>query len=62
MSNDIRDQINERMGQLGWSVYRLSKELGGKVPGIHLGDVCAYALRRCLDRGALVGSHEEKQF
>jgi hypothetical protein len=33
-----------------------------KFPGIQLGDVCAYAVRRYLDKGAVVGTHEEKQF
>jgi hypothetical protein len=33
-----------------------------KFPGIQLGDVCAYAVRRYLDRGAVPGGHEEKQF
>ncbi len=33
-----------------------------KFPGIQLGDVCAYAVRRYLDKGATVGSHEEMQF
>jgi hypothetical protein len=33
-----------------------------KFPGIQLGDVGAYAVRRYLDKGAVVGSHEEKQF
>jgi len=33
-----------------------------KFPGIQIGDVCAYALRRYLDKGNVVGSHEEKQF
>jgi hypothetical protein len=32
-----------------------------KLPGIQIGDVCAYALRRYLDKGAATGSHEEKQ-
>jgi hypothetical protein len=33
-----------------------------KFPGIQIGDVCAYALRRYLDKGGAAGSHEEKQF
>jgi uncharacterized protein DUF3800 len=33
-----------------------------KFPGVQIVDVCAYALRRYLDKGGLVGSHEEKQF
>jgi soluble cytochrome b562 len=33
-----------------------------KFPGIQIGDVCAYALRRYLDQGHVAGSHEEKQF
>ncbi len=33
-----------------------------KFPGIQIGDVCAYAVRRYLDKGATAGSHEEKQF
>ncbi|HEX4146421.1 MAG TPA: DUF3800 domain-containing protein [Pirellulales bacterium] len=34
----------------------------GKFPGVQIVDACAYALRRYLDRGAVVGGHEEKQF
>ncbi len=30
--------------------------------GLQIADVCAYALRRYLDRGAVVGSHEERNF
>jgi hypothetical protein len=33
-----------------------------KFPGIQIGDVCAYALRRYLDKGGALNSHEEKQF
>jgi hypothetical protein len=33
-----------------------------KFPGIQIGDLCAYALRRYLDKGGVAGSHEEKQF
>ncbi len=33
-----------------------------KFPGIQIVDLCAYALRRYLDRGAIAGSHEERQF
>ena len=33
-----------------------------RLPGIQLVDVCAYALRRYLDKSAVKGSHEEKQF
>ncbi|MGF1632410.1 MAG: DUF3800 domain-containing protein [Phycisphaerae bacterium] len=33
-----------------------------KFPGTQLGDVCAYAVRRYLDKGAVAGSHEKKQF
>ncbi len=33
-----------------------------KVAGIQIGDICAYALRRYLDKGAVTDSHEEKQF
>ena len=29
---DLRKQVVKRMKALDWSVYRLSKELGGKVP------------------------------
>jgi len=33
-----------------------------KFPGVQIVDVCAYALRRYLDKGGVPGSHEEKQF
>ena len=33
-----------------------------QVSGLQLADVCAYVLRRYLDTGAVMGSHEERQF
>lgn len=33
-----------------------------KVGGLQLADVAAYVVRRYVDRGAVVGSHEERQF
>ena len=33
-----------------------------QLAGLQLADVCAYALRRYLDQGALPGSHEERNF
>lgn len=33
-----------------------------KIAGIQLSDICAYAVRRYLDKGALVNTHEERHF
>ncbi len=33
-----------------------------RLAGLQLADVCAYALRRYLDKGAVAGSHEERNF
>lgn len=33
-----------------------------KVSGLQFADVCAYVIRRYLDKGAVAGSHEEGQF
>jgi len=38
--------------------YASSEQLAG----LQLADVCAYALRRYLDRGGVAGSHEERNF
>ena len=32
------------------------------LPGLQLADICSYAVRRYLDRDAVVGSHEERNF
>ncbi len=33
-----------------------------KVGGLQLADVAAYVVRRYVDRGAILGSHEERHF
>lgn len=49
-------------GQLKFVVDAPFFVSSNRLPGIQIVDVCAYALRRYLDKDAVPNSHEEMQF
>lgn len=59
---DIIRQEGHTWGQLGYVIdvpfFASSEQLGG----LQVADICAYAVRRYLDKSAAVGSHEERNF